>query len=93
MKLYDADELAAMTASKINAYVAKIDARTSKLTDRFIALGYGHIRLNDIVKLDIPEAQEYARLSEARYLARIEAELRYGPYPPTTLPSYCKPRR
>ncbi len=76
-----------MTASEINKELDKLDARSSKNTDDFIAAGRGHERPSEYLRQADPLSMEARRISDRQSSLRIEIERRYGPRAPSRLPS------
>jgi hypothetical protein len=76
-----------LTAREINRALDQIDAKRSKLTDRFIAQGRGSETADETWKKSDPLAREWQALGNRYGDLRNEIELRYGPRAPSRLPS------
>jgi len=78
---------ATMTAGQINKELDKIEKSDSKFTDEMIAAGRGGERYSDWSEKTDPLSLKMLANSERRYDLRREIELRYGPNPPSRLPT------
>ena len=86
-KVLTKEEIAGMTAGAINKALDVLDKESSKLNDQLIEAGFGHIGLQQIVKMDHPVARQYAVVSEQQRWLHNEIERRYGPGAPYRLPA------
>jgi hypothetical protein len=82
-----AEQIAGMTAGVINKHLDRLDKESSALIDRLIEAGFGHIGLQQILKMDHPVAQQYAAVSSQQGMLHAEITRRYGPGAPSRLPS------
>ena len=78
---------AAMTAAEINKELDKLNAQDSTLGSLMIEAGRGYERPSEYLKMTDPLAMELRKNSDRRQDLRIEISLRYGPNPPSRLPS------
>jgi hypothetical protein len=76
-----------LTAGEINRALDQIDAKRSRLTDRFIAQGRGNETADETWKKSDPLAREWQALGNRYGDLRNEIALRYGPGAPSRLPS------
>jgi hypothetical protein len=77
----------AMTAAEINKELDKLDAQDSILGDLMIEGGRGHERPSEYHRMTDPLSMELRKNSDRRQDLRIEIEMRYGPNPPSRLPT------
>jgi len=82
-----AKDPASMTAAEINKELDKLEAQSSTLGRLMIEAGRGHERPSEYLKMTDPLATELRKNSDRRYALRIEIGLRYGPNPPSRLPT------
>jgi hypothetical protein len=78
---------ATMTAAEINKELDKLQGQSSVLGSAMIEAGRGHERPSEYLKMTDPLAMELRKNSDRRYALRVEIELRYGPNPPSRLPT------
>lgn len=87
MKTHTREDIAKMSAGKINRALDLLDAAISKNNDALIEAGFGHLTFSETAKLNHEAARECVRLADQRFLFRMEVERRYGPGAPSRLPS------
>jgi hypothetical protein len=78
---------ASMTAAEINKELDKLNEQDSTLGSLMIAAGRGYERPSEYLKMTDPLAMELRKNSDRRQALRIEISLRYGPSPPSRLPT------
>lgn len=84
---FTAEQVAGMTAGAINKHLDRLDKESSALIDKLIEAGFGHIGLQQILKMDHPVAQQYAAVSSQQSVLHAEIARRYGPGAPSRLPT------
>lgn len=77
----------AMTAAEINKELDKLNAQDSTLGDLMIEGGRGHERPSEYHRMTDPLSMELRKNSNRRQDLRIEISVRYGPNPPSRLPT------
>ena len=82
-----AKDPAAMTAAEINRELDKLEGQSSTLGSLMIETGREHERPSEYLKMTDPLAMELRKNSDRRCALRIEISLRYGPNPPSRLPT------
>jgi len=65
--------------TQINREYNKLSAQQSKLTEKLIDEGYGHVRMSELRSLNSPTATEYLRLGEAMAKLSAEGDRIWGP--------------
>jgi hypothetical protein len=80
-------EPAAMTAAEINKELDKLNEQDSTLSSLMIEAGRGYERPSEYLKMTDPLVMELRKNSDRRQALRIEISLRYGPNPPSRLPT------
>jgi hypothetical protein len=80
------EQVEALGAAAINRALDSLDKEQSLLLDQLIEAGFGRTRLQEILKMDHPVAQQYAKVTGQINLLRGEVERRYGPGAPSRLP-------
>jgi len=80
------EQIEGMGAAVINKALDTLDKEQSKLNGALIEAGFGHVRLQEIMRMDHPVAQQYAVVSGQIALLHEEIERRYGPGAPSRLP-------
>ena len=85
-KVLTREQIEGLGAAGINQALDKLDKEQSKLNGALIEAGFGHVRLQEIMKMDHPVAQQYAVVSGQIALLHEEIERRYGPGAPSRLP-------
>lgn len=78
---------ATMTAAEINKELNKLDGQDTTLGNLMIETGRGYERPSEYLKLTDPLSMELRKNSDRRQGLRIEISLRYGPNPPSRLPT------
>lgn len=78
---------AAMTAAEINKELDKLNSQDSALGDLMIAVGRGYERPSEYLKLTDPLSMELRKNADRRLALRVEISVRYGPNPPSRLPT------
>lgn len=76
-----------MTASEINKELDKLHDQDSTLGRLMINAGRGHERPSEYLKMTDPLALELRKNAERRKDLRVEISFRYGPNPPSRLPT------
>lgn len=82
-----------MTAGQINKELDRLSKVSSKLIDKFIAVGRGHERISEIREKKDPLALAYIDNLNRTLQLRSEIERRYGPGAPSRLPRGFGPIR
>ena len=78
---------AAMTAAEINKELDKLNEQDSTLGSLMIEGGRGYERPSEYLKMTDPLAMELRKNFDRRQDLRIEISMRYGPNPPSRLPT------
>jgi hypothetical protein len=76
-----------MTAGEINKELDRLDARSRKNTEAFIAAGRGHERPTDYQRKTDPLSVEANAIADRRGWLHAEISRRYGPGAPSRLPT------
>ncbi len=85
-KILTREQIEGMGAAVINKALDTLDKEQSKLNGALIEAGFGHVMLQEIMRMDHPVAQQYAVVSSQIALLHEEIERRYGPGAPSRLP-------
>ena len=78
---------ASMTATEINKELDKLNEQDSALGSLMIEAGRGYERPSEYLKMTDPLAMELRKNADRRQALRIEIDVRYGPSPPSRLPT------